>query len=100
MPSVNKRVMEVRTRIGCVSKLLVISPHALDRISQRFGWNRREIQEMAKEVCRIYHKQHFGAKAEISLMNSVWVVKRVGKGAAMVKTVMPDSTNYAMREFL
>lgn len=91
---------KVHARVGRIEKLLVISPHALNRISQRFGWSRKKTREIAKEVCKMYHHRYSGEKVEIPLLDSVWVVKKVGNGAAMVKTVIPDTTNYAMKEFL
>jgi hypothetical protein len=91
---------KIHARVGSIEKLLIISPHALDRISQRFGWDRKEVREIGKEVCKMYHRRYSGRKAEIPLANSVWVVKKVGNGTAIVKTVMPDHTTYAMEDLL
>jgi len=91
---------KVHARVGAIDKILVISPHALERISERFGWTRKEVREIAKEVCKMYHRRYSGQRAEISLASSVWVVKKVGGGVAMVKTVMSDHETFAMEDFL
>jgi hypothetical protein len=82
-------------RVAGISKTLTLSPHALQRIEERLGWDGHEIRRAAKEVGRIYHGRHYGEVAEIQHENATWVVAPVGN-TAVVKTVIDRVVNYSL----